>query len=111
MKHMVQLGIACSHRPIAAGLYPAVASRKASEFGTGMATAIEESDAAKQSSFYASQKKGSLQQCYSKENAQITQSFLDEHGATHSFKSGTGPLCTPLLGILLTTYDSTLRIS
>lgn len=54
MKHMVQLGIACLHRAVATGSYPAVASRKASEFGSKMATAIEESAATKQSSFYAS---------------------------------------------------------
>lgn len=54
MKHVVQLGIACSHRAIATGLYPAVALRKASELRMRMVTAIEESAAAKQSSFYAS---------------------------------------------------------
>lgn len=60
---MVQLGIGCPHRAVATGLYPVVASRNVSEYGMRMATAIEESAAAKQSSFHASQKKGSLQQC------------------------------------------------
>lgn len=63
VKHVVQLQIACPHRAIAIGLYPAVASRKASEFGSRVATAIDKSAAAKQSSFYASQKNRSLQQC------------------------------------------------
>lgn len=48
---------------------------------------------------------------YSRENAEIKQAFLDEHGATCSFKSGTGPLGTPFLGTLLITHDSALRIS
>lgn len=63
VKHMVQLQIACPHRVIAIGLYPAVASRKASEFGSRMTSAIDESAAAKQSSFYASQKNRNPKQC------------------------------------------------
>lgn len=60
---MVQFGIACPHKVIATGLYRVAASRKASESGMRTTSAVEESAADKQSSFYASQKRGRLQQC------------------------------------------------
>lgn len=55
---MVQSGIAHPQRAITEGCCPAVSSVKTSEFGWRIATATEkEFIAAKQSPFYASQKK------------------------------------------------------
>lgn len=81
---MVQSGIAHPQRAITEGCCPAVSSVKTSEFGWRIATATEkEFIAAKQSPFYASQKKKKKPSAeYSKENTEIKQAFLDQGGAT-----------------------------